>query len=386
MADTDEALTYLNAGNDFYDQGLYKEAIGQYRKATEINPEYAAAYNNWGLALSAQKLYGEAIGQYRKATEIKPDYVYAYNNWGNALSAQKQYEEAKDIYQRAKQADPDDAYSYHNLAFLLDRQGLYKAGLQEWQEARKAYERTKIKKAGITKTADFHQYYGSVLHENREIQRNCIERLDELNEAEQIYKDGLALDACHAGIFVRLVDLYLKKMDEDVGSRTIYHWKAREAYTKAENLLKGQLEQEETAPVFFQLGALYLKMEAYQEARSYLCKSLEKDKENAETYANLGVVFSRQENFKKAVQYFEDAIKWDSDNLAYYSNLAEAYLKKQQVEKAEAEYKKILAIAPKHVESHIGLGEVYTVMADQGDGDLYGQAIRYFSLGINIAY
>ena len=47
--------------------------------------------------------------------------------------------------------------------------------------------------------------------------------------------------------------------------------------------------------------------------------------------------------------------------------------------------KKILNITPYHVESLIGMGEVCTAMAEQGEWDHYGLSIHYYTDGINIA-
>jgi tetratricopeptide (TPR) repeat protein len=60
------------------------------------------------------------------------------------------------------------------------------------------------------------------------------------------------------------------------------------------------------------------------------------------------------------------------------------YLKDGQAEAAETEYKRILKDAPRHVEAHIGLGEVYTVMDDEDD-DLYELAVEHFSNAIRLA-
>ncbi len=39
-----------------------------------------------GNALLDQKKYSEAIEQFQKAIEKDPDYAVAYDNWGNALA------------------------------------------------------------------------------------------------------------------------------------------------------------------------------------------------------------------------------------------------------------------------------------------------------------
>ena len=51
-----------------------------FRKAIELDPKYADAYNNLGNALRGQKKLDEAIAAYRKAIELDPKYANAHNN------------------------------------------------------------------------------------------------------------------------------------------------------------------------------------------------------------------------------------------------------------------------------------------------------------------
>src|SRR5262245_34252256 len=157
--------------------------------------------------------------------------------------------------------------------------------------------------------------------------------------------------------------------------------KSRDAYRRAEQLLKNRLKQGADAATLLQMGQLKLSMEDYSDSEDYLLKAIEKDKESADAYASLGVVYSRKERYKKAIDCFEDSLKRDPDNLTIRSNLAEAYLKAKKIDRAEAEYRKLLNVTPDHVESLIGLGEVYTAMAEDGDGDMYDRAIDYFTKG-----
>ena len=77
---------HSNLGVALADRQLLDEAIAHYRKALEINPDYAEAHNNLGLALADRGPTDEAIAHYRKALEIKPDYAEAHNNLGLALA------------------------------------------------------------------------------------------------------------------------------------------------------------------------------------------------------------------------------------------------------------------------------------------------------------
>jgi tetratricopeptide (TPR) repeat protein len=126
-------------------------------------------------------------------------------------------------------------------------------------------------------------------------------------------------------------------------------------------------------------------MDESQEAESYLLKALEKDRDVADIYTSLGTLSVSKENFREASNYFNKALKIALDDLDIWSKLAEAYLKLKQLSQAESEYRKILGIAPCHVESHIGLGEVYIEMGDEGESDLYSQAIKHFDKAIKIS-
>ena len=374
----DYADAYIDWGNALYGQKKYDEAIAQYRETLRVQPNYGLAYRNWGLALAGQKKYDEAIAQYKEALRVQPDYADAYLNWGNALGNQNRYEDAIEQYQKAVQADPDytyAAYALHNIAHYCGRQGKYQAARETWVSACQAYEKTK-QKTKDANDADFFQYYGGVLHDV----------FGELDKAESIYKEGLTLNPDHPGILIGLINLYLERKDEDADQRTTAHWQARENYRKAERLLSEQNKKQEEASTFLQLGELLLKMEEYDEAEKCFLDALKKDPESATAYAGLGVIYTRpaKEDFKKAAQYFENALRSDPDDLTVWSNLAEVCLKLNLQEKAETEYKKILRITTGHVDTQIGLGEVYKAMGEK-DGDQYEQAITHYTKGIKLA-
>ena len=60
----------------------YQEAKSNLKKAIELQPDYAEAYNNLGNAYKEMEEYNEAILVYEKAIELNPQYYEAYNNLG----------------------------------------------------------------------------------------------------------------------------------------------------------------------------------------------------------------------------------------------------------------------------------------------------------------
>ena len=82
-------------------ESTYDEAIRCWRKAVEINPDYAVAWYNMGDAYDEKGDYDEAIRCYRKAVEINPDYAVAWYNMGFAYYRKRDYSNARMCFKRA---------------------------------------------------------------------------------------------------------------------------------------------------------------------------------------------------------------------------------------------------------------------------------------------
>ncbi|MBT6516593.1 MAG: tetratricopeptide repeat protein, partial [Candidatus Marinimicrobia bacterium] len=85
---------YYNLGIAYNNQGNYTKAIESYKKAIELKPDYALAYNNLGIAYNNQGNYTKAIESYKKAIELKPDYALAYNNRAIIYYSKEEYDKA----------------------------------------------------------------------------------------------------------------------------------------------------------------------------------------------------------------------------------------------------------------------------------------------------
>src|SRR3989442_2815741 len=70
------------------------------------DPNSSVANNNLGYALDRQGRLAEAIGHYRQALRIKPDYAEAHNNVGQALDRQGKPAEAMEHFQAALSIQP----------------------------------------------------------------------------------------------------------------------------------------------------------------------------------------------------------------------------------------------------------------------------------------
>ena len=105
--------------------GLMKfdEAIESYKRAIQINPDYADVYNNLGAALKEKGKFQEAIDSCNNALKIKPDYADAYINIGNVCQEMGNFERAVINYKLALKINSSHAEAYYNMGIALKEIG-----------------------------------------------------------------------------------------------------------------------------------------------------------------------------------------------------------------------------------------------------------------------
>ena len=113
------AAEYLHLGNVNSKEEKYPEAILNYTKAIESDPNFAKAYYNRGYTYIKMRKYKLAIDDLDKAVEIRPKYAAAYHVRGIAYFSKKKYKQAVTDYSKAIELDPD------NIRFYQSRMSAY---------------------------------------------------------------------------------------------------------------------------------------------------------------------------------------------------------------------------------------------------------------------
>ena len=85
-----DAREQVQFGINVAQRGLWKEALYRWKRAAEIDPTYAAAFNNLAIAYEHEGQLPEARESYEKAVQLEP---------GNAMIRQN-YELFKEINDR----------------------------------------------------------------------------------------------------------------------------------------------------------------------------------------------------------------------------------------------------------------------------------------------
>lgn len=103
-------------------------AIISFRRAVELDPEFAEARNNLGVQFLLAGNYQEAIEQLQAATALSPAWSKAHLNLGDALRATGQYDRAMAEFQRAQQLEPGLVEVHYNSGRLYAEQARSIAG------------------------------------------------------------------------------------------------------------------------------------------------------------------------------------------------------------------------------------------------------------------
>lgn len=88
--DREEARAHVEFGISVAQAELWQEAIYRWKRAAEIDPNYAPAWNNLGIAYEREGLFDEALEAYETALDLEPD----------NLMIQQNYDLFREIYDR----------------------------------------------------------------------------------------------------------------------------------------------------------------------------------------------------------------------------------------------------------------------------------------------
>jgi tetratricopeptide (TPR) repeat protein len=96
------------------------DAMAEFQKAAEIDPQSAEARNNAGRVLASKGRLEDAIPYFQKAVEIEPDFVEAQQFLGAALYyARGQVQEALAHWRAALRVQPDFLPALNEVAHVL---------------------------------------------------------------------------------------------------------------------------------------------------------------------------------------------------------------------------------------------------------------------------
>src|SRR5215472_14990284 len=131
--DPESAHAHDNLATVYAEKKLFRDALSEYLTAIRLEPDSATAHYNLACFLST---HGPqmAIGEYREAIELDPEYPDAHLNLGLTYADQGHVEDAVRELELAIELDPSDAFPRHELAALLMDEADYRSAIAQLKE------------------------------------------------------------------------------------------------------------------------------------------------------------------------------------------------------------------------------------------------------------
>ncbi len=134
------ALEHFRQGNELSRAGEFENAVKEYEKALELDPQYVDAMTNLGVAYYNLGQLDEAIEQYTAALDIAPSDADIHSNLAAAYvqkhqlsSDPEQLDKALAEYERAVELNPDLAEAYFGLGVIYALQDQTDQAIQAFE-------------------------------------------------------------------------------------------------------------------------------------------------------------------------------------------------------------------------------------------------------------
>jgi len=121
------------------------------------------------------------------------------------------------------------------------------------------------------------------------------------------------------------------------------------------------------AGAYINLGAVYNRLEQYDDAIPFLRRGIQLDMNRAEGYYNLGLVYRRKGQLDMAIQAYREAVRVNPRMADAHFNIANIYLENGQYRSAMSHYRQALEIRPNWEKAYRGLKQTEQSMVEHGD-------------------
>lgn len=133
LAEAHTALAHILYAYDLDFDG----SIREFRRAIELNPNYAMAHHWYGLGpLAKSGQFNEAIAELKRAVELDPLSLIINADLGETYYLARRYDEAIEQQRKTLAMDRSFFYAYWKLGWALEAKGALAAAIEEYQKAR----------------------------------------------------------------------------------------------------------------------------------------------------------------------------------------------------------------------------------------------------------
>jgi len=129
------AKVYNNRGLVFISNGQFEEALKDFNKAIQLDPDLVEAYSNRGSSHLYNEQYDLAIADFDKVIRLNPQFAEVYSNRGLALLRKEKFDLALKDVMKAIELDPQNTDAYLNKSLIYTQQKEYDEAIVVLSEA-----------------------------------------------------------------------------------------------------------------------------------------------------------------------------------------------------------------------------------------------------------
>lgn len=300
-----------------------KEAIRIFRRALELDPVNAEAFNNIAVTLRQEGQLHQALRAVQKAEELFGDRADILYNKGNILKDLGQIDEAIGAYLQALEADDRYVLAYNNLGTLYQARGEINRAIETF---------------GLGLSIDPNH---PTLRYNLGL---AYEEDGRLREAEAEYARSLKSRPGWGEALNNLGIVYQKQ----------------ERYEEADRAFREILKLNRKDPrANNNLATNYALQGRTREAMRFYRDALDSDPSYSRAAGNLGQLIDTEKDVDAAVDELQQLAELDMENLELQYRLATALARTGKYEDAERVLLRILGSDARHIEATRLLGDVY---------------------------
>ena len=143
-----EAHNSLGGIREFWDWD-WPAAEKEYRRAIELNPNFAAGHQDYALFLALQGRFEQAIAEAQRSQDLDPLSPFVRTTFCLDLEVARRYAEAVQKCQQALELDPNFRHAHGNLAGIYIAMGKNEQAVEEYEKVASLSERPHAEIAGI---------------------------------------------------------------------------------------------------------------------------------------------------------------------------------------------------------------------------------------------
>ena len=355
-----ESAEKYNAGQTLFEKRRYQQALQAFEEAVKLDGNNAQAYR--GMAKTYQKLKDtdKAIGNFRMAATVKPDYAEAHYELGNLYFNLKKYKDAQGAFKVVLNLDANfldggvrkllkAAYAKQGREYLVRKN--YRKAIEEYENA------TQLDPTDAT------NYYNLGL---------AARHSRKYRQAENAFNTAVELNPKYARAHRQLGDLYriTKK-----NSRAI------RSYNRAIDS-DPNCKDKKNINAYRNLAVVYNSTKQFSKAVATLRKAVAvapTGKDKVKVYTALGYSHERRKNYRSAVSAYQQALALNSRDSEVQYRAAVAYVELKQYQNALNLARKAVSSRRFGVPAHVIIGDIYDAWRPQGWKE---KAIRSYQKGL----